>query len=100
MYFLSFTDTILPAALLGMLFTLVLLAVSGIFLQLYGFRILRRKRRRPKGERIYVAQKDAVSPDPNEPSEEELIVILTAAAMQALDTEDPSRFRVVAFRRV
>ena len=100
MFFLSFTDTILPAALLGMLFTLVLLGILALFLQLYGFRIFRRRRRRPRNESLYVAQKTDIHPDPNEPSEEELIVILSAAAMAALGTDDASRFRVVAFRRI
>ena len=100
MFFLSFTDTILPAALLGMLFTLLLLAALVVFLQLYGFRFLRRKKRRAKIERPYVAQKSDELPDSSDPTEEELVVILTAAAMQALGTEDLSRFRVVAFRRV
>lgn len=100
MFFLSFADTILPAALLGMLFTLVILAIFALFLQLYGFRILRRKKRRTRSDRPYVAHKAAEEPSEDEISEEELIVILTAAAMQTLGTADTSRFRVVSFRRV
>ena len=50
------------------------------------------------------AAKDAIAiqetPEENELSEEELIVILTAAAVEALGGMDAKRFRVVAFRRL
>jgi hypothetical protein len=42
----------------------------------------------------------AAPPEENEIPEEELIAILTAAAVTALGATDTKRFRVVAFRRL
>lgn len=99
MYFLNLSG-MLPTALLGMLFTLLACAILLLVLRLCGFRLLWRKKARSKREKLKAPAPVAESHTENELSEEELVVILTAAAMTALGEGAASRFRVVAFRRL
>ena len=101
MFFLSFDfGATMVAALLGMLLALIAMTVLLFTLHLCGFRLLWKKKARKRREK----SKDTVSvletPEENKLSEEELIVILTAAAVEALGGVDTKRFRVVAFRRL
>jgi Na+-transporting methylmalonyl-CoA/oxaloacetate decarboxylase gamma subunit len=85
---------LLGAAITAFLFLLVLL-----ILRLCGIKLL--WRRRSKTMRIKTpSPKKTDATDDEELSEEELIAILTAAALTALDGTDKNRFRVVAFRRI
>lgn len=100
MFFLKLDfGAMLPSALLGMLLAVLAFALVLFVLQLCGFRLLWRRRsllrREKSGATVHIAE----SKEQNELSEEELIVILTAAATEALDKTNTKRFRVVAFRR-
>lgn len=102
MFFLAFDlKAILPAALCGMLLTLLVLGLLLLVLRLFGFRLFFYKR--PSATKKSKMQESEIGTGEKEPgdiSEEELLVILTAAAMEALDPKDAKRFRVVAFRRI
>ncbi len=101
MFFLSFDlGFMLPAALLGTLIALTVLAVLLFALHLCGFRLLWKKKAHKRREKAKDAIAIQETPEENELSEEELIVILTAAAVEALGGMDAKRFRVVAFRRL
>ena len=92
---------IIIATLCGTLLTLLLLAILFTVLRLCGFRILFAAKRRPKSRTRSGDTQDAESTSAEgEIPEDELLVILTAAAMEALDGGDTKRFRVVAFRRI
>ena len=102
MYFLELNiGSILISALLGMLFSLLVLSVIILVLHKAGVQLFRRK-----GIRAKSRTKDSETEDNHRTSlygelpEEELLVILTAAAMEALEADDKGRFRVVAFRRI
>lgn len=101
MFFLSIDfSTVLPAALLGMLLALVTIALLLCILHLCGFRVLwsiKKTLHREKSKDLITV---AEAPEESEISEEELIVILTAAATAALGDTGTKRFRVVAFRRI
>ena len=90
----------LPTAFLGMLLALLAFALLFLVLRLCGFRLFWRKRRAPRREKLKTPIDTTESPEQTDLSEEELIVILTAAAMEALGEPNAKRFRVVAFRRV
>ena len=90
---------VLIAALLGAAITVLVLALVLLVLRFFGIRLL--WRRRPKTMRIKTqTQKKSDADTEEELSEEELIAILSAAALTALDSTDTNRFRVVAFRRI
>lgn len=99
MYFLSLS-AMLPTALLGMLLALFACALLLLILRLCGFRLLWRKKALSRREKFKAPAPVAESHTENELTEEELVVILTAAAMTALGAGAASRFRVVAFRRL
>ena len=99
MYFLSLS-AMLPTALLGMLLALFACALLLVILRLCGFRLLWRKKAFSKREKLKAPTPVAESHTENELTEQELVVILTAAAMTALGEGAASRFRVVAFRRL
>lgn len=102
MFFLALDlETVLPAALLGMLFALAAIGILLLVLRLFGLRLFWQKRRRvARTDEASDSKKTGVKDTSEEISEEELIVILTAAALEALDEKDKRRFRVVAFRRI
>ncbi|MBE6655292.1 MAG: hypothetical protein E7609_00275 [Ruminococcaceae bacterium] len=91
---------VIPSALLGMMLALVALAIFLFVLQLFGFRLLWRKRGLSRRERMKSPTAVNEAPTENEISEEELIVLITAAAAEALGGIDTKRFRVVSFRRI
>ena len=93
-------NAILPSAFFGMLLALVALALCLFVLRLLGFRLLWRKRGTLRREKVKNPTTVNEAPTENEISEEELIVLITAAAMEALGGTDTKRFRVVSFRRV
>ena len=95
----NFAD-LLPAALLGMFFALAALVILLFVLRLCGFRLIWRKCRPVHREKSKDLAPVSETPEENEIPEEELIAILTAAAVTALGTTDTKRFRVVAFRRL
>lgn len=102
MFFLALDfQTILPAALFGMLFALIAIGILLLVLRLFGLRIFWQKRRRvSRTDEANDSKKTGERETPEELPEEELLVILTAAAIEALDEKDKKRFRVVAFRRI
>ncbi len=101
MFFLNLNfSVILPSAIFGMLFALIALTLLLLALRLCGFRLLWRKRGAPRRERFKSSDTVTEAPIENELSEEELIVIITAAATEALGGTDTKRFRVVSFRRL
>ena len=102
MFFLELDfNSILLASVLGMILALLAFAVILGVMHACGIRLLWNKRSAAKS-------RDKENEDANtenaalngELSEEELIVLLTAAAMEALNAGDTKRFRVVAFRRI
>ena len=101
MFFLNLDlGAMLPAALLGMLFALVALVVLLFILHLCGVRLLWQKCCPVRREKSKDLAPVLETPEENEIPEEELIAILTAAAVTALGGTDTKRFRVVAFRRI
>ena len=103
MFLLSFSfqfGELLPAALLGMAFALIAFVILFSVLRLCGFRLLWRRKARIRRERSKEPVPVTTAPVENEIPEEELIVILTAAALEALGATDTKRFRVVAFKRI
>ena len=101
MFFLSLDlGAMLPTALFGMILTLSVFALLFLLLRLYGFSLFRRKRSFLHREKAKMPDAVADAPSESELSEEELIAILTAAAVETLGGTDAKRFCVVAFRRV
>lgn len=101
MFFSNFDfSTMLTTALLGMLLALFALAILLLALHLCGVRLFWKRQRVRHREKAKDTDAVSEAPEENELSEEELIVILTAAATQALGGLDTKRFRVVAFRRI
>ena len=93
--------TILIATLCGALLALFLMAIALILLRILGVSILsaprKRRKRRVKAGEATTAQDDNTD---GALSEEELLVILTAAVTETLNDRDTGRFRVVSFRRI
>ena len=101
MFFLSFDfGAMLSAALLGMVLALLALAILLFVLHLCGIRIFWKKKAFKRREKTKDPVAAPETREENELSEEELVVILTAAAVEALGGMDTKRFRVVAFRRL
>ena len=86
------------ATLLSTTVSLVALAVVLVLLRVFGISVFAaiRSRRAKAGE---AQGSEDVSADSDLP-EDVLLVILTAAVMEALDDKDTKRFRVVSFRRI
>ena len=98
MYFIDLElGSVLLSAVCGMLFTLLALLIAFLVLHKLGVRPLWQKRARTRDSEAPNEHDSALH---GELSEEELLVILTAAAMETLDTNEKGRFRVVAFRRI
>ena len=98
MYFIDLElGSVLVSAVVGMLFTLLALLLAVLILHKLGVRPLWQKRTRSRDSE---APNEHVSTLHGELSEEELLVILTAAAMETLDATEKGRFRVVSFRRI
>ena len=99
MYFLtsSYGD-ILLATLLGALLSLIFIALSLGALHLFGFRIPLRKTRKKKTS-LPKSSEDGFTRAENEISEEELLVIISAAVASYAE-RDGRAFRVVSFRRI
>ena len=101
MFFLSFDfGAVLSSALLGMVLTLLALAILLFALHLCGIRLLWKRKAFKRREKTKDPIAAPETREENELSEEELIVILTAAAVEALGGMNAKRFRVVAFRRL
>lgn len=102
MFFLTLDfGSITVAALGGMLLSLLAMAVAYLVLRKCGIHFMyRRKRRSANSVDEDSAQTKNDSAIEGELTEEELLVILSAAAMEALGATDAKRFRVVAFRRL
>ncbi len=99
MFFLSLDfGVILPAALLSMALALVVLVLAFLILSALGYRVLWRKKVLRR-EKAVTASTVTETPLENELSEEELIVIITAA-VEAVSADTKRRFRVVSFKRV
>lgn len=92
-------SVILPAALLGMALALVAIALLLLIMNALGYRFLWRKRKLPRRDRAVTASAAKEAPSENALSEEELIVIITAA-VEAVGAIGHKRFRVVSFKRV
>ncbi len=99
MYFLmsSYGD-ILLATLLGALLSLIFIALLLGALHLFGFRIPLRKARKKKTS-LPKCSEDGIACAENEISEEELLVIISAAVASCAE-RDGRAFRVVSFRRI
>ena len=101
MFFLNLDlGALLPSALFGMVLALLAFTLLLLLLRLCGFRLLWRKKSFLRREKAKLPDAVQETPSENELSEEELVVILTAAASVALGGTDTKRFRVVAFRRI
>ena len=101
MFFLNLDfGAMLPTALLGTLFALVALLALLFILHLCGIRLLWQKCPPVRREKSKDLSPVTEIHDENEIPDEELIAILTAAAVTALGGTDTKRFRVVAFRRL
>ena len=100
MFFLSLDfSVILPAALLGTAFVLVLLVAAFFVFGALGFRFYWRKKRAPSRVKAVTASAVKEAPSENDISEEELIVIISAA-VEAMGASAKKRFRVVSFKRI
>ena len=102
MFFLELDfGSIAVAALGGMLLSLLVLFIAFLALRGFGVHLLYRKKRPSKkvAEESETPTEDETAIN-GELTEEELVVILSAAAMEALGVNDAKRFRVVAFRRI
>ena len=92
--------TMIPTALLGGALALLAAVILLFVLHLCGFRLLWRKKPFIRREKSKESAPVTEAPVESDISEEELIVILTAAALEALGGTDTKRFRVVAFKRI
>jgi len=102
MYFLKLNlGSVLVSALLGMLLSLLVILVALLVLHKMGIPVFGQKGVRFKGRtKDNETQNEHSTSLYGELSEEELLVILTAAATEALGSDEKGRFRVVAFRRI
>ena len=100
MFFLALDfSVILPAALLGTVLALLVLAIVLLSLGALGYRFIWRKKKHPRRDRAVTASTVKETPTESELSEEELIVLITAA-VEAISASQSKRFRVVSFKRV
>ena len=100
MFFLGIDlGVVLPAALIGTAFVLVLLIAALFLFSALGFRFYWRKRRAPHRVRAVTASAVKEAPSENGLSDEELIVIISAA-VEAMGASAKKRFRVVSFKRI
>ena len=93
--------TILIATLCATILSISIAGAILIFLRICGIRtFFPVKRRVKKRTKTGEAQHTELSGAEGELPEDELLVILSAAAMATLNDNGTSRFRVVAFRRI
>lgn len=99
MFFLmsSYGD-ILLATLFGAFLSLVLISLALVFLHFLGFRIPLRKTRKRRTS-LSADNENACDALENDISEEELLVIISAAVASCAE-RDGRTFRVVSFRRI
>lgn len=102
MFFLELDfESIVLTSVLAMIFALLAILLVLLVLRACGIRLAWSKRSSARNRAKEIANADTEN-DPRfgDISEEELVVLLTAAATVALGTSDTKRFRVVAFRRI
>ena len=92
-------SVVLPAALLGTALALVVIALAFLVASALGYRFLWRKKKFPRRDRTVAASAAKEAPLESTLSEEELIVIITAA-VEAVGAASHKRVRVVSFKRV